>query len=73
MAEKTRRIAFDIEEMRPGCVLLQAILGGHTQIAHEFETRDWLLEPTPGLRVYEVTKEQLAQLVVKVETNRETD
>ena len=61
------KIAFDIELMKPGCVLLQASLGGDPQLASRFDTRHWLLYPTPNLRVYEVTEEQLNQLVQIVE------
>lgn len=62
------KIAFDIEQMRPGCVLLQAALGCNSFLAHKFPTESWLLFPTPGLKVYEITEEQLPMLVSKVMT-----
>jgi hypothetical protein len=56
--------------MKPGCVLLQASYGCESCIAHEFDTRDWLLAPTPDLKVYEVTEEQLKKLVGMTERKR---
>lgn len=60
------KVAFDIDLMRPGCALLQAGLDCGTAIAHHFPPESWLLAPTPGLRVYELTEEQLPKLVKKV-------
>ena len=57
------KIAFDVEQMRPGCALLQAGLGCGTSIAHHFPVESWLLAPTEGLKVYEVTEAQLEKLV----------
>jgi hypothetical protein len=57
------KIAFDIELMRPGCVLLQASYGC---LCHELElyfpTETWLTAPTAGLAVYDVTEPQLQKL-----------
>jgi len=61
------RIAFDIKLMRPGCVLLQAVLRCNSQLAHRFPTKSWLLTPTPDLRVYEASDEQIEHLVEMVE------
>jgi hypothetical protein len=55
-------IAFDVQAMRPGCVLLQAAYGCSPSVAHGFPTEAWLLAPTDTLRVYEVSPEQLAKL-----------
>lgn len=60
------KIAFDIEQMKPGCVLLQAALGCQSSIAHRFPVESWLLAPTPGLKVYEITDEQLTILTERV-------
>ena len=60
------KIAFDVELMRPGCVILQAALGGDRFLAHRFPTESWLLAPTPNLKVYEVTEEQVPLLIAKV-------
>ena len=64
------KIVFDIELMKPGCVLLQASLGGEPELAHRFSTSDWLLFPTPGLKLYEINEEQLNKLVNMVENLR---
>jgi len=61
------RIAFDIEQMKPGCVLLQAVLASSC-MAHCFESRLWLTTPTPNMRVYSITREELVLLVQKVHT-----
>ena len=61
------KIAFDTEEMKPGCVLLQATMGCDSAMAHLFSTAHWLLAPTPNLKVYEVNDSQLDQLVEMVE------
>jgi len=60
------KLAFDIELMRPGCVLLQAGMGCDPQLAHEFPASTWLLAPTPNLEVYETSETQLRQLVTMV-------
>lgn len=59
-------IAFDIGQMKPGCVLLQASYGATPDIASVFDTGCWLLSPTPELRVYEITKAQLEKLIERV-------
>ena len=56
------RIAFDLAQMRPGCVLLQATFGCPSSVAHRFPVESWLLAPTADLKVYEVTEEQLDRL-----------
>jgi hypothetical protein len=64
------KVAFDLELMRPGCALLQAALGAGTSIAQHFPVESWLLFPTPGLKVYELTDEQLPKLVEMVVLGR---
>jgi len=59
------KIVFDIEEMRPGCSLLQ-VLGGSPGIEHAFEPSTWLLSPTPTMGLYTVTKGELVILIRKV-------
>lgn len=56
------KIAYDTKLKRPGCVLLQAALGG-SPIAHHFPTDSWLLAPTPDMKLYEITTDQLIQLI----------
>lgn len=56
------KIAFDIKEMKIGCVLLQATFGCDPKLADRFDTKHWLLAPTPDLKVYEINEDQLKQL-----------
>lgn len=59
------RIVFDPKLRRPGCVILQAALGGTvpTEKLHQlFSPDSWILHPTPGLGCFDVTDEQLEQL-----------
>ena len=58
------KIAFDIKLMKPGCVLLQAAFGCDrgSDFGRLFPAQTWLVAPTPDLKVYEVTTEQLEQL-----------
>lgn len=60
------RVAFDLHLMRPGCVLVAAGMGADTEPCAHFETDTWLLAPTPGMKVFETTPEQLAKLVEMV-------
>lgn len=67
------RIAFDIKLMRPGCAIIQAAYGCDGRIAHEFPTDTWLLTPTPDIKIYPVTAEQIAKLVQMVCEKRGVD
>jgi hypothetical protein len=61
-------IVYDVDERRPGCVLLQAALGGTvppSRFGELFDAADWLLAPTPGMKLYRVTEEQLAYVAAK--------
>lgn len=62
-----KQIAFDIQEMKPGCVLIQAALGCDPAMAHGFSSKDWLINMTPAMKVYTITDDQYRQLVDKVE------
>jgi len=59
------KIAFDIQKMRPGCVLIQAILGGSPGVLRDFPAECWLQVSTPSMSLYEVTVDQLKILVKK--------
>ncbi len=61
------KIAFDVELVQPGCAIIQAAMGGTLGIANKFNSEDWLVVPTSGMKLYEVTEEQLIFLVQKVE------
>lgn len=60
------KLAFDTVEMKPGRVLLQAALGGSSEAAQKFHPDTWLLAPTPNLKVYETSSDQLCHLVERV-------
>lgn len=61
------RIAYDATLRRPGCVLIAAALGASTTIAKLFPSEVWLTSLTPGMKVYEITREQLVDLLTKGE------
>lgn len=66
------KIAYDVKLMRPGCVLLQAAFRCDSQVAHAFDPQDWLLAPTPDLKVYPLRDDaQLKQLVEMTRQKRE--
>lgn len=68
-----KKIAFDIELMKPACVLVAAGYGADSSIPHMFPTDSWLLAPTDNMGVFEVTDEQLKILVDRVEQSLEFD
>jgi len=56
-----RKLVFDIKLHRPACVLLQAAYGcgeSNSFLQMTFDSRDWLVSPTPDMRVIEGTEEQ---------------
>lgn len=58
-------IVFSVEKRRPGCVLLQAVMGGTVssmQFQMLFPNETWLLSPTNDMKAYSVTEDQLKQL-----------
>lgn len=59
-----RRVVYDIKLMRPACVLVAASFGVNPEVNRQFDTQDWLLSPTPDMKVYPIeSDEQLAQLI----------
>lgn len=56
------KIVYDTDLMRPGCPILQAVLGGDPGVAHRFRPET---EPTAGLKAYLVNESQLSELVRK--------
>ena len=65
----TIRIAYDITLKRPACAILAAMYGGDLAAVHAFNSDDWLVERTPDMKVYEVTPNQLRQLVEMSKTS----
>jgi hypothetical protein len=60
----TTTIAYDVMLRRPGCAMLQAVLGcSVTPDALSRMLDAWLLHPTPDLKVYSVTEDELEQLI----------
>jgi hypothetical protein len=53
------RIVYDVKLKRPGCVLLQAAMGGTVLDFVQKFPNEWLLAPTPDMKIYEVTDDQL--------------
>lgn len=60
------KIAFDVDEMKPACPILQAAMGGTVSVG-EFDSKHWLTSMTPGLKLYPVTAEQLEKLIAMTE------
>jgi hypothetical protein len=63
MSAERRRLVYDINLLRPACVLLQVPFGGEVAAAKMFPSECWLTEPTPDMKCYLMTEEQLKQLV----------
>lgn len=52
-------IVYDTDLKRPACALLQAAMGGSTTALHRyFDSQDWLVAPTPGMRLIGGTHEE---------------
>jgi len=56
-------VAYDTTLKRPGCAIIQAVFGATISNAELMRMDGWLLSPTEGMRLYEVTDEQLNDLV----------
>lgn len=56
-------LAYDCKLKRPGCVLVAAGIGADPNASKRFPSEAWLLYPTPDMRVYEATDEQINTLV----------
>ena len=57
------KLVYDLKLKRPGCALLQVVLGGDLGIAADFPTEHWLLSPTADLRAYRISDEELANVI----------
>jgi hypothetical protein len=62
-ADKKLTFAYDCKLKRPGCVIIQAAMGGGSTVDLDrfFEVSSWLLAPTPDMVVIEGTEEQWKQ------------
>jgi hypothetical protein len=64
------RIVFDAKQMKPACVLLQAAMGGDTAPFNRHfggMPELWLVAPTPDMRVYETSDDELRKIATIVE------
>ena len=58
-------LIYDLDLMRPGCVLLQVFGGCLPDFDFIFPGETWLLSPTPGMRKIMVTMEEAKKLAKK--------
>jgi hypothetical protein len=56
-------IAYDAKLMRPGCVLIQAAMGGDPALTRRFDSDTWLVDMTPDMKRYRVTPAQAERLI----------
>ncbi len=62
------KIVYDCTLRRPGCVIIQAGMGGDVpDFASRFPSESWLVAPTKDMRTYKVTEDQLKKLVEMTE------
>lgn len=57
-------IAYDTTLYRPGCVLIQAHMGGNSEFCAEFHTDLWVLHPTPNMKLYPVRDRKFLEMLV---------
>jgi len=62
-----QKIAFDCELIRPGCPIVQAVLGGDSSLCQRFPAETWLTSPTPSMCVYEIEEWRVDLLIALVE------
>ena len=56
-------IAFDTELKRPGCVLIQAAMGGTiSDFLERFPSDTWIINMTDDMKLFPVTEDQLDYL-----------
>lgn len=67
MPTKNILLAYDLVLMRPACVLVAQMKGADTKVPHLFPVDSWLLSPTPDLKLYETSPEQLIKVIEKTE------
>lgn len=55
--------AYDTELMQPGCVLVQAAMGGSVDaLQRYFIEEQWLLAPTKNMKLYGIEEKDLERL-----------
>lgn len=64
-------LIYDLDLLRPGCALIQAVGGGDSLALQEyFDAEDWLVSPTPGMRTMRGTPAQWASAAKITRENR---
>jgi hypothetical protein len=53
---------YDVRLRRPACALLQSLMGGTVSNEDLMFLGDWLVNPTPGMQLYRVSREELDAL-----------
>jgi hypothetical protein len=56
-------LVYDLKLRRPACALLQVALGGSPGVANRFPSEHWLIAPTPDLKPYQISDEELASVI----------
>ncbi len=57
--EQIIKLVYDTDLKRPACVLLQAVMGGSTQLLNDLHFKGaWLIVPTPGMKLLAATRSQ---------------
>jgi hypothetical protein len=71
--EKKIRLVYDLDLKRPACALLQAAMGGDSHALYEvgFTSEDWLISPTPGMRLIAGTLDEWHRAVEITHRNKE--
>jgi len=70
MSKRVYKLAFDKKEMKPACVILQALYGGDREACFFF--RDWQINPSPDMVGLKATESQLRELAKVCERKRST-
>ena len=66
-------VIYDPELKRPGCVLLQAAMGGDMRVAELMDSRTWLTDITPGMRKYRIDSEDQVHRLVRITTQAQKE
>jgi hypothetical protein len=61
-------IMFNVEEMRPACVILAAAYGATSEYHNAFPVESWIVQgdEVAGLKLYKIRRGQVEELVKRV-------
>ncbi len=66
-ADPKIKIAFDCKLRKPGCVIVQAFMGGDNHRTGQlFDATSWLLAPTDDMHVYELPLSEWKRVAAQV-------